>query len=222
MQPIVIIGAGGFGREVHALIEDVNRAAPTWEILGFADDNPSALAAFDRYGPVRWLIDELPVSLCRSYVCAVGDPAVRKAIVERLAAKNLTWPALIHPTAAVGASSRIGEGVLLCRNSIITVDTSVGNHVHVNMAATVGHDAQIGDFCTLSAHVDVCGAARLGEGVFLGSHASVTPKTKVGDWARVGAGSVALGTVRAKTTVLGVPAVRIPTPAEVRGQFDPK
>ncbi len=214
MEPIVIIGAGGFGREVHALLQDINRATPTWEILGFADGNRSALDPFDRYGPVRWSDDELPIAECRNYVCAVGDPAVRKAIAQRLADRELTWPSLLHPAAAVGPGNRIGEGLILCRNSTITVDTSIGNHVHVNLAATIGHDAQLGDFCTLSPHVDICGAARLGEGVFLGSHASVVPKTKVGDWARIGAGSVALGTVRPKTTVLGVPATRLRTRTE--------
>ena len=94
---------------------------------------------------------------------------------------------------------------------VVTVDVTLGAHVHLNVAVTVGHDAQVGDFCTLSSHVDICGGATLGEGVFLGSHASVMPKAKVGEWARVGAGSGVLRTVRAKTTVFGVPAVRVAT-----------
>ena len=72
MEPVVIVGAGGFGREVHALIEDINRVVPTWEILGFADDDSAALDSFDRLDGVRWSIDELPVDGCRNYVCAVG------------------------------------------------------------------------------------------------------------------------------------------------------
>ncbi|MHB8900655.1 MAG: acetyltransferase [Thermoguttaceae bacterium] len=209
MQPIIIIGAGGFGREVFWLIEDINRAAPTWKVAGFADDNPAALDPLDHYPPVRRRIGDLPLDDCRHYVCAVGDPATRKAIVERLADKGLTWPALIHPTATVGPGSTLGEGSIVCRNSIVTVDAALGRHVHLNNAATVGHDARLGDFCTLSCQVDICGAATVGEGVFVGSHASVLPKAKVGDWARVGAGSVVLRTVRKGTTVFGVPAVRV-------------
>lgn len=209
MEPIVIIGAGGFGREIHALIEDINRETPTWEFLGFADDDLAALDALDRYTPVCWPTDELPIADCRNYVCAVGNPTTRKVIVDRLADKALTWPTLIHPTAAIGPGSVIGVGGILCRNAVVTVDIKLGNHVHLNVAATIGHDAQVGDFCTLSGHVDICGAATLGEGVFLGSHASVMPKAKVGEWARVGASSVVLRTVRAGTTVFGVPAVRV-------------
>ncbi len=211
MEPIVILGAGGFGREVHALIEDINRAAPTWDILGFADDNSAALDPFDRFDGVRWPTGELPIKECRNYVCAVGAPATKKAIVDRLAVKDVTWPTLIHPTADIGPGSTIGQGGILCRNAVVTVDGTLGAHIHLNIAATIGHDAQIGDFCTLSSHVDICGSARLGEGVFLGSHASVMPKAKLGDWARVGAGSVVLRTVRPKTTVFGVPAVRVAT-----------
>ena len=104
----------------------------------------------------------------------------------------------------------IGSGGILCRNSVVTVDVTLGAHVHLNLAATVGHDARIEAFCTLSCQVDICGSVTLGEGVFLGSHASVMPKAKVGEWARVGAGSVVLRTVRAETTVFGVPAKRVP------------
>ncbi len=210
MEPIVIIGAGGFGREVHAIIEDINRVAPTWNLLGFADDNLSSLDSFERFAPVGWSLDELPVADCQNYVCAVAAPTTRKAILDRLGGEGLTWPTVIHPTADVGPGSVIGAGSVLCRNSVVTVDATVGNQVHVNLAATVGHDATLGDFCTLSCQVDICGAATIGEGVFLGSHASVMPKAKVGEWARVGAGSVVLRTIRAGTTVFGVPAIRVP------------
>lgn len=209
MEPIVIIGAGGFGREVHALIEDINRAAPTWHILGFADDDLGALDGFERFDGVRWSIEDLPLEECRNYVCAVGAPVTRKAIVDRLAEKDLAWPQLIHPTAAIGPGSVVGPGAILCRNSIVTVDIVLGEHVHVNNAASVGHDARLGDFCTLSCHVDICGAVTLGEGVFLGSHASILPKAKVGEWSRVGAGSVVLRSVQAEATVFGVPAKRV-------------
>ncbi len=211
MQPIVIIGAGGFGREVYSLIEDINRVAPTSNLLAFADDDLAALDSFDRFEPVGWPIDELPLADCRNYICAVGDPSTRKAIVARLADKGVTWPTLVHPAAAIGPGCVIGSGAILWRNSVVTVDATLGSDVHLNLAASVGHDAQLGDFCTLSGHVDICGAATLGEGVFLGSHASVLPSAKVGDWARVGAGSVVLRTVRAGATVFGVPAVRVPS-----------
>lgn len=211
MEPIVIIGAGGFGREVHALIEDINRAVPTWQILGFADDDSTALDEFERFDGVRWPIDNLPIEDCRNYVCAVGAPATKKAILDRLAEGDVVWPSLVHPMAHVGPGCVVGAGAILCRNSVVTVDAALGEHVHLNVAASIGHDARLGDFCTLSSHVDICGWATLGEGVFLGSHASVMPKAKVGEWARVGAGSVVLRTVRAETTVFGVPAVRVST-----------
>ena len=38
MKDIAIFGVGGFGREVLALIQDINRVEPQWNIVGFFDD----------------------------------------------------------------------------------------------------------------------------------------------------------------------------------------
>ena len=39
MKKIVIIGAGGFGREVKIIIDDINKKSSEYIFLGFYDDN---------------------------------------------------------------------------------------------------------------------------------------------------------------------------------------
>ena len=39
MKNLIIIGASGFGREVAWLVERINQKNPTWNLLGFIDDN---------------------------------------------------------------------------------------------------------------------------------------------------------------------------------------
>jgi sugar O-acyltransferase (sialic acid O-acetyltransferase NeuD family) len=213
MQRALILGAGGFGREVltYAL------ARGDWDIAGFLDANPRALDGFAC--PVPILGDPLTVDLPPGVLilCAIGDPRTKLRLCRTLRQRGARFGTLIHPTAIVGPSCRIGEGCTIGPFSTLTTHVRIGDFVVLNAYASAGHDAIVGDGCTLSAHCDVTGGAVLGEGVFMGTHASVVPRIRVGDYAVIGAGSVAMWSVRAHSTVLGVPAIQIATARERKG-----
>ena len=40
MKDIAIFGAGGLGKEVACLVNKINEQEPTWNMIGFFDDNP--------------------------------------------------------------------------------------------------------------------------------------------------------------------------------------
>ncbi|HJQ68486.1 MAG TPA: acetyltransferase [Blastocatellia bacterium] len=209
MKRLLIIGAGGFGREVMGWASHANRDRRDWEVGGFLDSNPKAL---DGYGREVGIVGD-PLTYTPSdtdlFVCAIGDPATKLRVCKELKERGASFLTLIHPTAVVGLDCVIGEGCVLCPGAVVTTNVTLGSFVCLNVYSTVGHDAVIGDGCTLSAHTDVTGFARLGEGVFLGSHASILPNATVGDYAVVGAGSVVLRKVRPRSTVVGVPAKQI-------------
>lgn len=209
MKRLLIVGAGGFGREVFSWALHTNVKDRDWEVGGFLDSNPKAL---DGYGfKIGILGDPLAYTPLERdvLVCAIGNPAIRLRLCRDLKARGARFLTLIHPTAVIGLDCTIGEGCILCPGAILTTNVTLGNFVVLNVHSTVGHEAVIGDGCTLSGHADVTGNTTLGEGVFLGSHASVLPSAKVGDYAVVGAGSVVLRKVRAHSTVVGVPAKQI-------------
>jgi sugar O-acyltransferase (sialic acid O-acetyltransferase NeuD family) len=209
MERLVIVGAGGFGREVFSLICEINQVRETWDAIGFLDDNPAALDGFSHYPPVLGPIDHYRNLQSARVTCAVGSPKARKRIVARLNGQGARWATIVHPTVRLGIGSTLGEGCILCIRSGLTVDVRVGNHVHINCVAGAGHDARIGDFCTLSGHVDVCGHAVVEEGVFFGSHAVVLPGVRIGAGATVGAGSIVMSDVAPNKTVFGAPAREI-------------
>ena len=211
MERLVIVGAGGFGREVFSMIQDINRIRRTWNVLGFLDDNLHALDGFSSYPPILGPVTHYPNLQNPSVTCAVGSPKTRKQLVQSLNTYDVRWASIIHPTAHVGLVSTLGEGCILCIRSTLTVNVRVGNHVHINCMADAGHDASIDDYCTLSGHVDICGHTVLETGVFLGSHAAVLPGVRLGAWATLGAGSVAVSDVPSGKTVFGVPAKAIYT-----------
>ena len=209
MESLVIAGAGGFGREVYDLVEAINRRQPTWNVLGFLDDNRNALDGVDFPARVLGPIDSYSTLGHVFVICAVGNPRVRREIVAQLDRQAARWATLRHPESSTGTGTTLGEGCILASGAGTTVNCEVGRHVHFNVKGGAGHDVRIGDFCTLSALVDVTGQAVLEEGVFLGSHAVVLPKARVGAWAQVGAGSVVLRSVRPGSTVMGNPAKEI-------------
>jgi len=126
-------------------------------------------------------------------------------LVERLDPWSVRWATLIHPTACVGPGTEIGEGSILCRQAMVTVDAKIGRHVHLYLNSAVCHDSRLEDFCTLAGFALICGRVVLEEGVYVATHGSVLPKTKVGAWARISAGSTARRQVRPGMTVVGVP-----------------
>ncbi|MDQ3813969.1 MAG: acetyltransferase [Armatimonadota bacterium] len=209
MKRLLIVGAGGFGREVLEWAQDVDGTQRDWEIGGFLDANPAALDGFTcAYCTLGDPAAFTPTADDR-LICAIGDPATKLRVCRDLKNRGGQFITLIHPTAIVSRHCHLGEGVILCPGAIVTTHARLDNFVTLNLYATVGHDAVIGAGCTLSPHVAVSGACTLGEGVFLGSQATVLPGATVGDYAVLGAGSVVLRRVRAHTTVIGVPARQV-------------
>ena len=209
MKKLLILGAGGFGREVHSWLTDWCKKNEDWEIAGFIDDNLNALDGFNDIPPVLFRISEYQPSKDEFVVCAIGNPQLKKSITQELRSRSVNFFTLQHPSAIVGSRVKIGIGTIICPNVVMTADISIGNFVTINAASTVGHDASIGDYSTLSGHCDVTGGARLEECVFMGSHAAVLPKIHIGSNACIGAGSIALRRVAPGSTVFGVPAKKI-------------
>lgn len=207
-QRLLIIGAGGFGREVVNWATAWAHARGDVEVAGFLDDNPRALdGAPCDFGVVGGL-SQYDFQPHDRAVIAICEPKVKAAIAQRLAGR-VEFATIVHPTAIVGSHCRIGAGSILCPNVVLTTNVTLGEHVHLNLSVTVGHDARIGAYSTLNSHSDVTGFAALEEGVFFGSHASILPHGRVGAYARVGAESLVLRRVRAGETVMGVPARRV-------------
>lgn len=209
MKRLLIIGAGGFGREVLQWASDIPEHKRDWAVEGFLDANPSALDSFDCGFSVSGDPFDYVPKEDDLFVCAIGNPAAKLRLCSSLKKRGAIFITLIHPTAIIGDRCSIGEGCIFCPGTIVTVDVVISDFVTVNVKSTIGHNAVIGTGCTLSGSVDITGYATLGEGVFLGSHAVVLPGAKIGDYAIIGAGSVVLKKVKPGATVMGVPAIQI-------------
>jgi len=205
MKKLLIVGAGGFGREMHAWALQHPDHGRDWIFAGFLDDNPAALADFAAFAPVRPLTGHRPAA-DEVFLCGLGLPPQKEKLVAPLLAAGATVLTFIHPRAWVGERVRLGVGVVLCPGAIVTADVELGDFVMVNLHATVGHDARIGAWSTLSAHCDVTGGVQVADRVFMGSRVSIIPGRKVGARAVLGAGAVVITDVPPGVTMVGNPA----------------
>ncbi|MEU9391045.1 acetyltransferase [Streptomyces sp. NPDC048324] len=208
MTGLVIIGAGGFARETAQAVRD----AGGFELLGHLDDN-TALHGTEVDGvPVLGgcdLIQRLPAA--RAVVC-VGNPrdyAARARLVRRLALPADRYATVIHPTASVARSSRVGPGSVLLAHCALTAAVRVGAHVAVMPQVVLTHDDVVEDFATLASGVRLGGGARLERGAYVGSGALVREGTTVGAWSLIGMGSAVLGDVPPGEVWVGSPARRL-------------
>jgi len=206
---LIIVGAGGMGREVFSWLTQEIKEKKDLKVLGFIDDNPHALG--DLSYPVKIIgniIDYMPRTTER-YVLAILEPKTRIKIASLLMAKGAFFYTLVHPTAIIGTNVRIGMGSVICPNCILTNDIDVGKFVFINTSSTVGHDVAIGDFTSINGKVEITGNVKVGKGCLFGVGAKVIPGRCIGDGATVGAGSVVIRNVPAGVTVFGNPAKKI-------------
>ena len=217
MTPLVIIGAGGFGREVLQLVLDINRTAPTFEFLGFLDDGEVDGAHLKRLGVTSLGPSSRLAGLETDYVIGIGASEPRRRIDALARASGHRPATLRHPWATVGQDVLVGDGAIIAAGVRLTTHISVGRHAHVNLNCTVGHDAIIEDFATLFPGVHLGGGCVIEQGASLGLGSVILPNVRVGRGAVVGAGAVVVRDVAPGATVLG--AVARPT-LGARGAHD--
>ena len=208
MRDLIIVGASGFGREVNQIIKDVNKVEPTWNVLGFLDDNLNAL---DEYKCDRKIIGTIKDWIPNSnehFVIAIAAPKVKEKIVSELQLKGAKFVSIIHPTALISDYTFLGEGIVIYPYAKVNVNSSLGDYVSL-LGSIVAHDVKVGNYSTVCGTCSLNGHVEIGERVFVGSHVVIAPSKKIGDDAYIGNGSVVIRNVRARTKVFGNPAKRI-------------
>lgn len=206
MEDIVIVGASGFGREVLEMINSINKVQPTWNVLGFIDDNLNALDGFDVGYRVLSSIRDCRPTDKEQYVLAIAAPTTKEKVVPQLKEKGARFATIIAPGVTIGERTMLGEGVVAFGQVGISVDCRIGNFVFFNALDGIGHDTVIGDYCTFGPKVCISGATKIGKCVNVGALASTYPGIEVGDYATIGMNSAAIRRVKANSTVIGVPA----------------
>lgn len=190
MRKLVIVGAGGLGREVGSWALDAAGRGADWEPVGYLDDNAGALTGRSMPLPVLGGILGFAWEEGMVVVVAIGLPGVRRRISEDLARRGCRFGRLVHPTAVVARGAMLGDGVILAPYAVASADARIGDGVVANMHSVVQHEAEIGAWSQLNSHADVGGGALLGSEVLVRTGGMVPARMRVPDGSVIGMGCV--------------------------------
>lgn len=204
MFNIVIVGAGGFGREVYLWSKD-SLPKNQYTIKGFLDDNPNILDNYKLEVGIIGNLNDYEIQNQDRFLFAIGDIDIKKQLIIKLKERGAKFISLIHPTAIVVNTAKIGEGVIISPFCLVSDYAQLDDFVMVNGYATCGHDVKIGKYCILSPYVALNGFVILEDEVFLGTHSTVIAYKKVGYQSKVSANSVVMRDVPPNRMVFGVP-----------------
>lgn len=210
MKDIAIYGAGGFGREVACLINQINEKEFTWNLIGFFDDNPDLKGKMiSHYASCLGGIDDLnaydkPLNL----TIPIGSPSIVRQIVGKITNSNITFPNLIHPTFNLADENafEIGKGNIIQRDCSASCDVSFGDFNVLNGSVVFGHDAKVGNFNTFMPATRISGEVHIGDENFFGVGSIVLQQIKIGNKVRLGAGSVMMTKPKDSNLYIGNPA----------------
>lgn len=204
---LFILGAGGFGRELESWISRIPNENLPWSLEGFIDDDPNSLK--EEASDIKYIgTTDYPFLEDDSVLMAIANTNDKEKLYHKMHGK-VKFVTYIDPSAIIGKYAKIGEGCVICPNSIISANVSLGVCVTINLGSQVGHDAIIGSFSSLMGSVDIGGCSSIGEKCYLGTQSCLTPQKTIGDGITIGIGCIVIGDLVEPGTYFGVPARKI-------------
>ena len=207
MKKTAIVGAGGFGRGVKILIDQINAVSLKYTFIGYYDDGKekgtliNTFTVLGKVSDLNFVSDELFI------VLALGNPIYKKNVVALIENQNITFETLIHPSVLIGNDEvLIGKGTVICAGNIITCNIVIKDYVTLNLACTIGHDTILENFVSLMPAVNVSGEVVLEEAVYIGTGAKIINEVSVGRNSIIGAGAVVSKSIPENCTAVGIPA----------------
>ena len=209
MKNLIIIGAGGMGRQVCLFAQNCKGYNEDYIIKGFLDDNPHAMEGFDGFPPVLGTIDSYQIQLDDVFFNSIGDVVAKKKCINKILDKGGVFITLIHPTAGVSKGTKVGRGCMIAARAGIGTETEIGDFCLIQDNAIIGHDVHVGNFCRIDCNVVLIAGVCLDNDVCVHTSSVINHNVHVGEAATVGALSFVIRNVKSGTTVQGNPAKRI-------------
>jgi sugar O-acyltransferase (sialic acid O-acetyltransferase NeuD family) len=210
MKNLILIGAGDWGLEVWAWLENAKGYNIDWTFKGFLDQKGNAFENIQFCNaPILGSEDTYSPQENDVFVCTIANPNIKEEITNKILHKGGSFINLIHNSVIEFKNISLGKGIIISPYCVLSNNCKIGNHVSINLSCTLGHDVQIGNYCQINSQCDLTGHVKIGNKTFLGSRVSIIPKVVVEDEVKIGAGSVVLRRIKKGNSVFGNPAQSI-------------
>ena len=208
MKKIILFPFGGNAKEAVTVIEAINQKMKTWEVLGFIDDNPDLLgeksSGYEVIGG-REKLSEYP----KVKVLAVpGRPEnylKREKIIDSLGVSPERFATLIHPSASISSSTKIGYNTLIMAGVVVTINVSIGNHCVILPNSVISHDVTIDDYSMIGSNVSISGSVHVEKLCYLGTGSKIIQEVTVSHGSLIGLGTVVFKSIGPNSLVIGNP-----------------
>lgn len=209
MKDIAIYGAGGFGREVACMINEINAIEPTWNLIGFFDDGKQKGATVSHFGKIIGGIQELnqwemPINITLCF----GNPNTVYAVKNKITNNNINFPNLISPDFYIAdeRTFKIGEGNIIKGHCGVTTEVQIGKFNLLNGDVSIGHDVIIGDYNTIMPGARISGEVSIGDMNLIGADSFIKQQINIGNNVTLSPLSALLTKPKNGNTYIGNPA----------------
>ena len=207
-KELLILGAGGHGR----VVAETATALKIFKKILFLDDkyseneNCQTKGNFNIIGPLNKIQDDVFKKKFKYAFVALGEPNIRLSLLEKLKNNGYSIPSLIHPSALLSPSAKIGNGSILLPQSVVCSETNIGDGVIINTSASVDHQCDIHNGVHICPGVNLAGEVVVGEKSWIGIGSCVKECIKIGKDVVVGAGAAVVCDLPDSIIAKGVPA----------------
>lgn len=206
MRNLVIIGAGGMGREIYYTATNSIGYGTDFIVKGFIDDDLSSLEGFNGYPPLLGKISDYEIDKDDVFTCSLGNVHIKANICEMIKSKGGKFQTLIHRKALLKENVTIGEGTIVDSFAVLSCESSIGENCLIQQQAIIGHDVIIGDYTRIDCQAMFVGGVKIGNRCTIHTSAVCNHNVVVEDDSIVGAKSFVIRKVKSGTTVCGNPA----------------
>jgi hypothetical protein len=204
MQKVILVGGGGFAREILQYISsDIESGyLKNHELHGFIDDDKSSQLAMEQgLDACRLGWEQALNTLNAIFVIAAGSIKTRKLFYQKILEGGGNFHTYIHPSCLISKNAVIGKSVFIGPNSIINAGAEIGNNCAINVFCSVGHGAKVGEHSILSPYSALNGDSSIGHGCFLGTRATIFPGVMIGNLCTVDSHSYVKASVADKKII---------------------
>ena len=200
---LIIIGAGGHGK----VCADIAELMECYKEIYFLDDN--VIGSCLKHEIIGQIKDFKKFINIADYFIAIGDGKTREKIFDEIEKSNLEIVSLIHPSAVIASSAKIGKGTVVAAGAVINPDSNIGKGCIINTSSSIDHDVIIKDFSHIAPGAHLAGAVFVDKYTWVGVGSIVKNNITITSECMVGAGAVVVCDIKESGTYVGIPAKKI-------------